>query len=197
VTTDRSDFRSIVTNGTKLGVLIAGAVVLYLLVARFVNAPVLRDALEMVLVLAAGTAAALLPARLVAARNVDGIAAGAALGLWSTVVFAVLDLAILRPFHAYPWTWDAVGGGTTWWYLPMWWILGTYLSWMGGIVTAARSARGDIGLLRLALPAIIGGLVLAVVLRAAGKDVALAAAAGAGFVVTLTATAILSLVRQS
>src|SRR5262249_61063442 len=49
------------------------------------------------------------------------------------------------PFKAYPWTWDAVAGGSTWWYLPIWWMLGTFLAWMGTIVTAGRAARGEGG----------------------------------------------------
>src|SRR5256885_5665811 len=56
-----------------------------------------------------------------------------------TVVFSAIDIVLLRPFKAYPWTWDAIGGGSTWWYLPIWWMLGTFLAWMGGIVTAAGS----------------------------------------------------------
>src|SRR5256885_12892768 len=73
-----------------------------------------------------------------------------------TVVFSAIDIVLLRPFKAYPWTWDAVGGGSTWWYLPVWWMLGTFLAWMGGLVTAGRAARGsDLAIPALAPP--VGG----------------------------------------
>src|SRR6185295_2569561 len=97
-TADRSDFRNVLISGTKLGGIITAAVVLYLLVAR-VNPPVLRAWLGVVLVLAGGTAAAFMPARWCVSRNVEGIAGAAAVGLWGSVVFAVLDIAILRPLH--------------------------------------------------------------------------------------------------
>jgi hypothetical protein len=32
-----------------------------------------------------------------------------AVGLWGTVVFMAIDIVLLRPFRAYPRTWDAVG----------------------------------------------------------------------------------------
>ena len=36
----------------------------------------------------------------------------AAIGLWGTVVFMAFDIVLLRPFKAYPWTWDAIGTET-------------------------------------------------------------------------------------
>ncbi len=101
--------------------------------------------------LAAGVAVAFLPAQWTAARSTEGIAGAAAVGLVGTIVFSAIDIAVLRPFKAYPWTWDAIGGGSTWWYLPIWWMLGTFLAWMGGIVTAAS---GEVGLAALALVAL-------------------------------------------
>src|SRR3989442_2345822 len=60
--TDRSDFRTVMVSGTKLGALTAAAVVLFLLVARFVpEAGGGRRGLEALIVLAAGGAAALPP----------------------------------------------------------------------------------------------------------------------------------------
>src|SRR6266566_436560 len=140
--TDRSDLRTVLTGGTRIGLGIAAAVVVYLLSAKDVPAGGgLRAGVETLLVLAAGTAAAFLPGTWCVARNVEGIAGAAAMGLWGTIVFSIVDIVLLRPFKVYPWTWDAVGGGTTWWYLPMWWILGTFLAWMGGTRIALRAAR--------------------------------------------------------
>src|SRR5205814_1715495 len=83
-----------------------------------------RGAVEALTVLGAGLAVAFLPARWTGARSTEGIAGAAAMGLVGTVVFSAIDIVLLRPFKAYPWTWDAIGGGSTWWYLPIWWMLG-------------------------------------------------------------------------
>src|SRR3990170_1988274 len=149
-TTDRSDFRHILASGTKVGVAIATAVVLYLLVSRFVLPGAARALAQTLIVVAAAVVAAFLPAQWSTARSTQGIASAAAIGLWGTIVFMAIDIVVLRPIKAYPWTWDAVGGGSTWWYLPIWWMLGTFVAWMGGIVTAARAARGG--------PASVGAL---------------------------------------
>src|SRR5437867_2245276 len=113
---DRSDFRTVMVGGTQIGVLTAVAVVAFLIVSRQVPAGMLQRALEALVVLAAGTAVSFLPALLTQARHVEGIAGAAAIGLWGSVVFTAIDIAVLRPFQAYPWTWDAIGGGSTWWY---------------------------------------------------------------------------------
>lgn len=196
-TIDRSDFRTVVTGGTKLGLITAGAVVLYLLVAKHVPAGAAQSVAQAVLVLGAGFAAALLPGYWCAARNVEGIAGAAAVGLWGSVVFAAIDIAVLRPLHAYPWTWDAIGGGSSWWYLPMWWILGTFLAWMGGVRIAAQAARGAPSVIRAATPAAVGAIVLAAVAHAVVPQVALPVAAGAALALTLLALGAVSLALRT
>src|SRR6266853_1903351 len=179
-TIDRTDVRTVLTGGTKLGLVTAVAVVLYLWVSKNVPASgSIRGGVEALLVLAAGTAATFLPGRWCAARSVEGIAGAAGMGLWGAIVFSVVDIVLLRPLKAYPWTWDAVGGGSTWWYLPIWWMFATFLAWMGGTLTA--TAPADSSLARTAAPALIGAVVLAVVARLSGLDGALPVIAGAGF----------------
>src|SRR5438128_9698933 len=196
-TTDRSDFRTVMVSGTKMGALTAAAVVLFLVVARFVpGTGGARRGLETLIVLAAGVLASFLPGRWAAARHAEGIAGAAAIGLWGTVVFMAFDIVLLRPFHAYPWTWDAIGGGSTWWYLPIWWMLGTFLAWTGGIVSAARAARGDTSLVRAATPALVGAVALVAVARLARLDLVLPAEAGAGFTIALAALAVVALARK-
>src|SRR2546427_4096118 len=118
--TDRSDFRTVMVSGTKLGALTAAAVGLFLLVARFVpDRGGARRGLEALLVLAAGVLASFLPGRWAAARHAEGIAGAAAIGLWGTIVFMAVDIVVLRPFQAYPRTWDAIGGGGGRWDLPV------------------------------------------------------------------------------
>jgi len=195
-TSDRSDFRTVMVGGTEIGVLTAAAVVAFLAVSRHVPAGVPQSTLEALIVLAAGIAVSFLPGRLTEARHVEGIAGAAAIGLWGTVVFMALDIVLLRPFKAYPWTWDAVGGGSTWWYLPIWWMLGTALAWTGAIVMADRAARGDPALVRAATPTVAGAVLLAAVARLAGLPVALPVATGAGFAITLAVRAVVALARK-
>src|SRR5438876_11357657 len=197
VASDRSDFRTVTVGGAKLGVATAVAVVAFLAASRLV--PItggLRGGVEALIVLAAGVAVAFLPAQWTAARSTEGIAGAAAVGLVATVVFSAIDIVLLRPFKAYPWTWDAVGGGSTWWYLPIWWMLGTALAWTGAIVTADRAARGDPALVRAATPTVGGAVLLAAVARLAGLHVALPVATGVGFTITLAVRAVLALARK-
>lgn len=195
---DRSDFRTVTVSGAKLGVTIGVAVVLFVAASRLLpDAGGLRGAVEAVIVLVAGAAAAFLPGQWTAARSTEGIAGAAAVGLVGTVVFSAIDIVLLRPFKAYPWTWDAIGGGSTWWYLPVWWMLGTFLAWMGAIVTARGAAPGEATLVRRALPAAATAIVVAAVARVAGVALALPVAAGGAFTVVLAALALVALARKA
>jgi hypothetical protein len=191
---DRSDFRTVTVGGAKIGVATAIAVVAFLAAVRLVPiAGGLRGGVLVLIVLAAGLAAAFLPAEWTAARSTEGIAGAAAVGLVGTVVFSAIDIVLLRPFKAYPWTWDAIGGGSTWWYLPIWWMLGTFLAWMGGIVTAAS---GEATLARRALPAVAGTIIVAAIGRLAGASVAFPVVTGAAFTLVLAALALVALARK-
>ena len=192
---DRSDFRTVTTGGAAVGVLTAVAVVAFLAASRLL--PGVRGGVESLVVLAAGIAVAFLPAQRTGARGVDGIAGAAAVGLVGTVVFSAIDIVLLRPFKAYPWTWDAIGGGSTWWYLPVWWMLGTFAAWMGAIVTA-RAATPDVPspLARRALPLVAATVIAVAVVRLAGMRVALPVLTGGAFTLTLAALALVALARK-
>ena len=192
---DRSDFRTVTTGGAAVGVLTAVAVVAFLAASRLL--PDVRGGVEALIVLAAGVAVAFLPAQWTAARSTEGIAGAAALGLVATVVFSAIDIVLLRPFKAYPWTWDAIGGGSTWWYLPVWWMLGTFAAWMGAIVTA-RAATPDVPspLARRALPLVAATVIAVAVVRLAGMRVALPVLTGGAFTLTLAALALVALARK-
>jgi len=155
-----------------------------------------RGVVEALIVLAAGVLAAFLPATRTAPRGADGIAGAAAIGLVGTIVFSAIDIIVLRPFKAYPWTWDAIGGGSSWWYLPVWWMLGTFLAWMGGIVTASAGARGETTLARRAMPVVIATVIGAVVARLLAFGIALPVATGGAFTVAIAAFAIVALARK-
>ena len=70
-------------------------------------------------------------------------------------------------------------------------MLGTFLAWMGGIVTASQATLG-----RSALPAIAGAVIVAAIARLAGLSVSLPAAAGGAFTIVLAALALVALTRK-
>ena len=195
---DRSDFRTVTMGGVLIGVVTGVAVVLVVAASRTLAAGVAVGGVQALVVLAAGVVVAFLPAQWTAARETEGIAGAAAVGLVGTVVFSAIDIVLLRPFKAYPWTWDAIGGGSSWWYLPVWWMLGTFLAWMGGIVTASQAARGaeQATLGRCALPAVAGALVVAAIARLAGLAVSLPAATGGAFTIVVAALGLVALTRK-
>ncbi len=195
-TVDRSEFRHVLLSGTIVGAATAVAVILFLLVSRLLPAGLVASLLLSIIVLAGGVGAAFLPGFFAASRTTQGVASAAAIGLWGTIVFMAIDIILLRPFRAFPWTWDAVGGGSTWWYLPIWWMLGTLLAWMGAIVTAGRAARGgDPAIRSSAIPAIGGGVGVGLGLGLGGL-MFMPVAAGAGFAVTLIIFALIALARR-
>jgi len=196
--TDRSDFRTVMIAGAKTGALIGLAVVAFLVVTRTLGPGAARAVLQTLIVLAAATAAAFLPPFWAAPRTTEGVAGSAAIGLWGTIVFSVIDIALFRPLRAYPWTWDAVGGGSTWWYLPMWWMLGTYLAWLGGLLWAQRQTRGggEVSIGRIAVPVVAGAVALAAVATLARLGIVLPVAAGGGFAITLTVLAVAGIARK-
>jgi len=197
-TVDRSEFRHILFSGTIVGLVTSAAVIAFLVGSRLLPAGIVVSLLGTLIVLATGVSAAFLPAFFATSRTTQGIASAAAIGLWGTIVFMAVDIVVLRPLHAFPWTWDAVAGGSTWWYLPIWWMLGTFLAWMGGIVTAARARRGaEISIRALALPVVVGAAAIALILSFARLHIYLPVAAGAGFAVVLTGRALGAIVRKA
>jgi hypothetical protein len=195
-TADRSEFRHILLSGTIVGAATAVAVILFLVVSRLLPPGLIASLLLMIIVLAGGVGTAFLPGFFAASRTTQGVASAAGIGLWGTIVFMAIDIILLRPFRAFPWTWDAIGGGSTWWYLPIWWMLGTFLAWMGAIVTAGRAARGgDPSIRSIAIPAIGGGLGVGLGLGLGGI-LFMPVAAGAGFAVTLVIFALIVLTRR-
>src|SRR3989440_3789390 len=197
-TVDRSEFRHILFSGTIVGLVTSAAVIAFLVVSRLLPAGIVAALLGTLIVLAAGVSAAFLPAFFATSRTTQGIASAAAIGLWGTIVFMAVDIVVLRPLHAFPWTWDAVAGGSTWWYLPIWWMLGTFLAWMGGIVTAVRARRGgEVSIPALALPVVVGAAAGLPGLTLVRLHIYLPVAAGAGFAVVLTGLALVAIARKA
>ena len=138
---DTTEVPIIVRGSLKLGLAEALIVVAIGLVSRFLDGPV-EIALEGV-ILAFGVLLVVgLPGIWTRARTIEGIAGAAGIGLGATGIFLVLDLLFLQGnlFPAlYTNRWKEIGGGSNWWYHPVWWMVGTYLSWLGGWTLANQT----------------------------------------------------------
>lgn len=135
----RSDVRTIVGGGVKLGIATVIGVVVFALVSRVLSGSAAAG-VESLLVLVGGAVFAYAPAQWLRPRGVDAIAHAALVGLLGSVVFTVVDTAVLRPVHLYSWTWDAIGGGSGFWYIPVWWMGSCFLAWLGAWVYSIRAA---------------------------------------------------------
>src|SRR2546428_3347634 len=101
--TDRSDFRTVMVSGTKLGALTAAAVVLFLLVARFVpDTGGARRGLEALIVLAAGGLAGFPPRPRAPGPPPPGVARAAADRPWGAIRVLGVDIVVLRPLQGSP-----------------------------------------------------------------------------------------------
>jgi hypothetical protein len=137
----RSDVRTIVGGGIALGVVTVVGVVVFVLQARWLGGRA-EVVVQSLLILLGGAVFAYAPAARVRPRNVDGIAWASLVGLLGALVFTVVDTAILRPVHLYPWTWDAIGGGSGFWYVPVWWMGSCFVAWLGAWVYSLLAAGG-------------------------------------------------------
>lgn len=161
---ERSDARTIVKGGITLGIAtVVGVVIFALLSRRMSGRP--EVVVQSLLVLAGGAIASYAPAYWVRPRGVDGIAWAALLGLLGSVAFTVVDTAVLRPLHLYHWTWDAIGGGSGFWYIPVWWMGSCFLAWLGSWVYAIVAPAGGTAI-SAALQTLGMGILLFVVLAA-------------------------------
>lgn len=138
---DRADVRTIVGGGVKLGILTAVGVVAFALLVRAMSGNTETLVLSL-LVLTGGVVFGYLPALWTRPRSADGIAWCTLLGLLGAVAFTVLDVVLLRPLSVYHWTWDAIGGGSGFWYIPVWWMGSAFLAWLGGMVVAYAAQGG-------------------------------------------------------
>ena len=137
---DRIAIPRIVRCAIILGIVQVLIVALFAVVTRMFDGPV-EKVLEAVLLVIGLAATIILPGLWTRARDIDGIAAAAGIGLAATVVFLLIDVALLQPLGAYTFRWRAVGGGSNWWYHPVWWMVGTYLAWMGAFILANQTTR--------------------------------------------------------
>lgn len=137
---DQTNLIHVLRQGALLGVVQAALVLAFSVVSRFLEgAPEL--AIRAVIVVAGIAATTILPGLWTRARTIEGIAGAAGIGLWATVVFTLVDALGLQWIGTYTNRWLEIGGGSNWWYLPVWWMAGTYLAWLGAYALANTAAR--------------------------------------------------------
>lgn len=135
------DIPRVVRSAVILGVVHTVCVVLVSIINRAFEG-VVDSVLTGVIVVIGLAATIFLPAIWLRVRGIDGISAAAGIGLGAALVFMVIDPLLLQPFGVYTNRWHEVGGGSNWWYHPVWWMLSAFLAWMGAW-TVANHARRD------------------------------------------------------
>lgn len=145
----RYDARTIVVGGIQLGITTAVGVVVFALTSRALTGTT-EAIVQSLIVLVGGAVVTYWPAAIVRPREVDTIGWTTLLAYTGTVVFTILDIALLRPLGMYHWTWDAIGGGSGFWYISIWWMGGTFLAWMGAWAYAIQARVGAPSVFRMA-----------------------------------------------
>jgi hypothetical protein len=130
----------IVAGAVKLGLLESIAVLLFSLASRFLDG--FAEVIVCGLILLAGLAAvSMLPGLWTRPRTIEGIAGAAGIGLGAAGVFLLVDVILLQNIGTYTNRWYAIGGGSNWWYHPVWWMVGTFIPWMGAWLLANQTVR--------------------------------------------------------
>jgi len=139
-TPDRTHLSYVIRRAIQLGVFEAGIVLLFSLSSRWLEGPI--ELVFRSVVVAVGIAGvSLLPGIWTRARTIEGIAGAAGIGLAAAFVFLLIDVSVLQPLGTYTNRWLEIGGGSNWWYHPVWWMVGTFLPWMGAFALAKQTAK--------------------------------------------------------
>jgi hypothetical protein len=130
----------IVQGAVKLGLLESILVLLFALGSRYLGG--VAEAVVCGVILLAGVAAVtLLPGIWTRPRTIEGIAGAAGIGLAAAGVFLLVDVTLLQNIGTYTNRWYEIGGGSNWWYHPVWWMAGTFLPWLGAWMLANQTVR--------------------------------------------------------
>ncbi|MEZ4585775.1 MAG: hypothetical protein R2909_05180 [Gemmatimonadales bacterium] len=137
---DHTELRHVLRRSAQLGALQALLVAAFSFASRYLDGGAELAVTGLIVVV--GVAAVIaLPGLWTRARTVEGVAGAAGIGLGATAVFLVIDVVALQPAGMYTNRWLEIGGGSNWWYHPVWWMAGTYLSWLGAWVLANQAAK--------------------------------------------------------
>ena len=139
---DLTDVPAIVRGAVKLGLLESVIVLLVSLASRLLMNGGLQILLIGLIVLVGLAAVILLPGLWTRPRTIEGIAGAAGIGLGAAIVFLLVDVTLLQNIGTYGHRWWDLGGGANWWYHPIWWMVGTFLPWMGAWILANQLAKG-------------------------------------------------------
>jgi hypothetical protein len=131
---------AIVLGSIKLGLIESVLVLVFSLASRFLSG-VLETIVCAIVLLIGLAAVSMLPGLWVRARTIEGVAGAAGIGLGAAGVFLLVDVILLQNIGTYTARWYDVGGGSNWWYHPVWWMVGTFLPWMGAWILANQTAR--------------------------------------------------------
>ena len=131
---------AIVAGSVKLGLLESIAVLLFSLASRMLDG--VLETVVCGLILAAGlVAVSMLPGLWTRPRTIEGIAGAAGIGLGAAAVFLLVDVMLLQNIGTYSNRWYEIGGGSNWWYHPVWWMAGTFIPWMGAWILANQTTK--------------------------------------------------------
>ncbi|HEX2218033.1 MAG TPA: hypothetical protein VHG35_04470 [Gemmatimonadales bacterium] len=147
---DVTDVPSIVRGAVLLGLFESVVVLLFSLASRYLAGPLETVVLALLLLLGLAPVT-LLPGIWTRARTIEGIAGAAGIGLGATFVFLLIDVVLLQHIGTYTNRWWQIGG-SNWWYHPVWWMVGTFLPWLGAWILANQAERNG----RISAPAAFG-----------------------------------------
>lgn len=182
--TDATDLPLVVRAAVFLGVVQAVCVLLVSVINKRLTGT--ADIALTGVVVAVGTAFTIFfPAMRTRPRTIEGIAGAAGIGLGAALVFLVIDVSLLQPIGTYTNRWREIGGDSNWWYHPTWWIVGSYLPWLGAWILANQASRRG----EPSLPVAIG--LVALLASAIGTAAAMLHFPGASFNVATFAVAVL------
>jgi len=139
---DLTSVPALVQGSVKLGLLEAVIVLVISLISRLLPLGLLQTALLAAALVVGLAAVTLLPGLWTRPRTIEGIAGAAGIGLGGAVVFLLIDVTLLQNIGTYGHRWYDVGGGSNWWYHPVWWMVGTFMPWMGAWMFANQLAKG-------------------------------------------------------
>lgn len=163
-TAENTEIPVVVRGSIILGVIQSAAVLVVSLINRSLEGTI--DAALTGVVVAVGVViTAFIPGVWTRVRSIDGIATAAGIGLGAALVYMTIDVILLQNIGTYTNRWWQIGGNSNWWYHPVWWMVSSYLSWLGAFIMANQAAKnGDYS---VAGAAILTGILTALIAVAA------------------------------
>lgn len=137
---DQTDVPGVVKAAAKLAVL-EGVFVILIGLSTIYLEGMAETAVVGALLLVGVLLVTLLPGIWTKAETIEGIAGAAGIGLAASWLWMFIDIP-LQFLGFYTNRWLAIGGGSNWWYIPVWWMVGTFLPWMGAWQLAAQARKG-------------------------------------------------------